>query len=504
MPDKKEIKNETDLYREILNQVPRVVIEAAERNKFEIYAVGGCVRNCLLGFGPGDIDIAVVGDAVKLAKEIAAEIPGAKLAVYKRFGTALVQTENLILEFATARRESYLPDSRKPSEVIPVPIEEDLHRRDFTINTFAVGLSGERTGEFLDLFDGRADLSAGIIRTPLAPAATFSDDPLRMLRAIRFAADLGFIISQDTWQGIKQSCSRLRIVAQERIRDEFFKMLSGSDAVGAMKMLIDTGLMEVFLPEVTAMSGVEQIGRHHHKDVLIHSLKVMQNLVRESDDPILRLAGLLHDVGKPKTKKFQDELGWTFHNHETIGTKIAQQIGRRLKIGKDPLNRLCKLVNLHMRPVNLTSEGVTDSAIRRLMVNCGDETEDQLKLCRADITTANPKFVKKYLSNFDEMKKRMDDVEARDRMRRFQSPIRGDEIMELLDLQPGPLIGAMKERIEDAILDGEIAYDYEAAKEYLFGIKDEVFKTSLDELKRERKKRSRNRNNIDSDFKFPD
>ncbi len=481
-----------------------MVLEEAKQRGCEVYAVGGSVRDLLLGRKLGDIDLAVVGDAVRLAKEIAARIDGGRVSFYRRFGTALIKTPQVNLEFATARRESYLPDSRKPAEVVPVPIEDDLCRRDFTVNALAICLAGERRGELIDLFDGLGDLDRHLIRTPLEPERTFSDDPLRMLRAVRFAAELGFDIHPRTRDGIHRHTARLAIVARERIGDEFHRMLKGRDPVRAVRLMIETGLMDMVIPEVTRLAGVEQRGRHHHKDILEHSLKVMQNVARQTTDPVVRLAALLHDVGKPDTKEFVPGEGWTFHGHEMVGARIAWRIGRNLRLGKEQLKRLVKLIRLHMRPINLTTDGVTDSAIRRMMVEAGDLIDDQLLICRADITTANPQKVAKYLADFDDMIKRMADVKARDRMQKFQSPIRGEEIMELCGVEPGPVVGALKGRIEDAILDGVIPNEYQAAKEFLLKIRDEVVSSDPQTLIEELRERSRFRRSITSDFKFPE
>lgn len=498
--NKKKIKN---IQQELLNVLSNTVIDIADQRDFELYAVGGCVRDPLIGRPIGDIDIAVVGDAVSLAKEVAKELHAGKVSVYPRFGTALLRIADQNIEFATARRESYNPDSRKPAKVEPVSIEEDLKRRDFTINALALCLAGRRCGELIDLYDGAGDISRKNLLTPCDPTITFSDDPLRMLRAIRFAAELKFNIEKKTWQGLKDNVNRIRIVAQQRIGDEFWKMISGSDPVRAMQMLIDSGLMNIIIPEVTQMAGVEQIGRHHHKDVLTHSFRVMQNVVDQTEDPVIRFAALLHDIGKPRTKHFAQDVGWTFHGHEVVGAKMTLRIGRRLRMGKERLNRLVKLIRLHMRPINLTTEGVTDSAIRRLMVEAGDNLDDQLLLCRADITSANPNKVHLYLKEFDEMISRMGDVEARDKMRLFQSPIRGDEIMQICNIQPGPMVGALKEKIEDAILDGVIPYDYDAAKEYLIKVKDQVLSADLITLTKERRIRAQKRKSITDQFNFP-
>jgi poly(A) polymerase len=487
----------------VARAVPEVVIRAAERLNCELYAVGGCIRDPILGRPIGDIDFAVVGDATQLAREISRALEGSRVAIYARFGTAMVRLPERNLEFATARRESYQAESRKPDQVTWVPIEEDLGRRDFTINAICLGLSGPRAGEVLDLFSGLEDLSRKVLRTPLNPEATFSDDPLRMLRAIRFAAEYDFRIEPSTWDGIRGHAHRLNIVARERIGDEFRRMVAGRDPVQAMKLLVSSGIMGIILPEVTNMAGVEQVNRHHHKDVLLHSLRVMQNVVDATPDPMLRLAALLHDIGKPATKRLDPELGWTFHGHEIVGARLAFRVGRRLRLGRDNLDRMVRLVRLHMRPVNLTSEGVSDSAIRRLMVEAGDDLEDQLLLCRADITTANPDLVDRYLANFDEMALRIQDVEARDKLRRFQSPVRGEEIMELCGIGAGPMIGALKERVEDAILDGIIPNEYEAARLYLLKIKDQVLTTPPEELGAERRQRAQSRRRITRDFDFP-
>ena len=495
--------NIEEVTRRLLDCIPPAAIAEADRLGCELYAVGGCIRNPLLGYEVGDIDLAVVGDAPELARRIARALNAGPVTIYARFGTALLHTANRQFEFATARTESYLPDSRQPAEVQPVPIEQDLKRRDFTVNAMALAVNGPRQGGLIDLFNGYSDLQAGILRTPLNPEVTFRDDPLRMLRAVRFAAELGFEIHPDTWLGLKSQLARLRIVAPERIGNEFWKMLEGRNPVRAMQLLIDSGMMAFIIPEVTAMAGVDQVNRHHHKDVLRHSLKVMQNVAAQTSDPAVRLAALLHDVGKPATKRFDGQIGWTFHGHEVVGANLTWRIGRRLRLGREVLEKITRLVRHHMRPINLTSEGVSDSAIRRLMVDLGEALDDQLILCRADITTANPNLVKNYLANFDEMARRMGDVEARDRMRAFQSPVRGEQIMELCGIPPGPLVGALKERVEDAILDGIIPYEYEAAREYLLKIKDEVLNTGLETLSVERRQRSQERRLVTGEFQFP-
>lgn len=493
-----------ELYFSLVKRIPTEIIESAVELDIELYAVGGSIRDWILGRTPGDIDLAVVGDAAQLAERAARKLDISDPIIYARFGTALLQTKYGKFEFASARKESYQPESRNPHTSPVSSIEEDLQRRDFTVNALALCLTGIRKGVLLDLFGGFQDIKHRLLRTPLQPDVTFSDDPLRMLRAVRFAADLDFDLDDNTRSSIVQNSTRIRIVARERIGDEFYRMLAGNAPARAMSLLVETGLMENIIPEVTAMAGVEQVGRHAHKDVLIHSLKVMQNTAEMSPDPIVRLAGLLHDIGKPRTKRYDEEIGWTFHAHEALGAKMAQRIGRRLCLGKDNLERLVNLVRLHMRPVNLTDEGVTDSAIRRLMADAGNSLDEQLILCRADITTANPRLVSRYLANFEEMEKRMSDVNARDRMRKFQSPIRGEEIMEICNIPAGLLVGAFKGRIEDAILDGRIAFDYSAAKEYLLQIKDEILGSDLETLSKEIRERSRARKNVGAEDSIPD
>ncbi len=494
----------SNLFTSILKCIPAEIVQLANSLNFELYAVGGCIRDRLLQKNAGDIDLAVVGDATILAEQAAKILNIPNPIIYSRFGTALLQTHIGKIEFASARKESYSSDSRNPNTTQVSSIEEDLQRRDFTVNALALGLNGKRAGELLDLFGGLNDLERKILRTPLDPDVTFSDDPLRMLRAIRFAAELEFEIENSTSQSISRNAHRIKIVARERIGDEFFKMLSGKMPSRAMNLMVELGLMELIIPEVTAMGGVEQVGRHAHKDVLVHSIKVMQNVADATTEPIVRLAGLLHDIGKPRTKRFDPVIGWSFHGHEALGARMANSIGKRLCLGKENLHLLVQLVRLHMRPVNLTDEGVTDSAIRRLMVEAGDALQEQLILCRADITTANPKLVSRYLANFEEMEQRMGDVTAQDKMRNFQSPIRGEEIMEICSLPAGPLVGALKGRIEDAILDGVISFDYEAAKNYLLEIKDRVLNTDPKQLAEEIKTRSRMRKNVGNDFQFPE
>jgi len=351
-------------------------------------------------------------------------------------------------------------------------------------------------------FEDLIEKKDGVLRIKRDPDEAIHRNPLIMLSLIRLAVEKSFNIENETWQSIRRNSELIKSINPEQTGRELWGLLGAENAERAVKLMIDSGLMKFILPEVMAMKGVEQVGRHHHKDILKHTLQVLKNVSENSSDPVVRFAGLLHDIGKPKTKKLDPNQGWTFHGHEIIGARIAGKIGRRLKIGRENTERLTKLVKLHMRPVNLTSEGVTDSAIRRLMFEAGEDLEDQLILCRADITTANPKLVDRYLANFDEMSRRMKDVQARDKIRCFQSPVSGEEIIEICNIKEGPLVGALKGRIEDVILDGRIPNNYEAARLFLIKIKDEVLNTDIETLKLEIQNRSNMRRRIDRGFKF--
>ncbi len=436
--------------------------EIAREQQLEVYAVGGYIRDRLLGLPfSGEIDLSVVGDGPAFARSLAKRWGiRSGVQIYRRFGTARLQAGSIILEFATSRRESYSPDSRNP-DVEPAPFSEDLARRDFTVNALAVDVSDP--SRIIDHFEGLADLDARLLRTPLAPIKTFSDDPLRILRAIRFAHRLDFRIAEETWEAIRSERHRLEIVARSRINDEFFKILVHKPPSRGMLLLNNSGVMEVLFPEIAALAGVDQVGKHHHKDVLLHTFIVMDHLSEVTDDPRLLFAALLHDIGKPRTKRFEPEQGWTFHGHEHVGERLVKKMGKKYEWPDDLTERTSKLVRLHMRPINLTGDEVTDSGVRRLIVQAGDDIDDLLKLCRADITSANPRKVKRYLHEFDTMLAHMERVEAKDELRRFQSPIRGDEIMERTGLPEGPRVGLIKALIEEDILDGRIPFTREGA-----------------------------------------
>jgi len=378
------------------------------------------------------------------------------------------------IEVVGARQESYRGDSRNP-DVSSADLMTDLARRDFTINTLAVGLNASNFDLLIDPFDGLADLQAGIIRTPLEPGRTFSDDPLRILRAIRFAAQLQFEIEPVTLQALGDERERLRIISQERISEELMKTLASKKPSIGFKLMNDTGVLELILPEISALKGVDQIAGYRHKDVFEHTLKVVDNVALASTDQGLRLAALFHDVAKPQTKEFKPGVGWSFHGHEELGARMLPAIGRRLRLPQELVEYAQKLIRLHLRPIHLAEEGVTDSAIRRLIFLGGRRLNKHKTLCRADITSGNPRRVASHLANFDVVVKRMQEVEERDQLRAFQPPVRGDEIMSTFTLKPGPLVGRIKKAIEEAILDGVIPNEHDAAFAYMMHIKDELF-----------------------------
>jgi len=463
------------------HKIIRKISDLSIAKGVETYLVGGYVRDMLLGLEKTDIDISVIGDAVKFSTELAEEL-GTKLsAVYEKFGTALLEYDDIKIEFASARKESYRSDSRKP-DVVTGTLKDDLSRRDFTVNALAVSLfEKDKSSEIIDLFDGLVDLREKVLRTPLDPLVTFSDDPLRMMRACRFASQLEFEIAGDTFNAIKQMRGRLKIVdgkhgvvSQERITDELLKILATNKPSIGLKLLFKSGLMEIIFPEVHNLEGIDQRKDFHHKDVFYHTLQVLDNISQNTDGLWLRFAALMHDIAKPPTKRFVEGTGWTFHGHEELGARWQKKIFTRLKLPLDKLPFVEKMVRLHLRPIALANEGVTDSAIRRLIFEAGDDIESLFKLCRADITSKDPAKVKKYLENFDKVEAKVAEVEERDKIRNFQSPVKGDEIMKICGLEPSREVGVLKNRIEEAILDGIIPNEYEAALEYLHKIKDEV------------------------------
>ena len=445
----------------------------ADKNQVSVYAVGGYVRDRMLGILSEEIDFVVVGEGPEFAEAARQELKGTGFVVYPKFGTASFLTDGHKLEFVSARKESYQRDSRNP-EIEVSDLATDMARRDFTVNAMAMGLSKTNFKEIVDPFDGQADLEKRLIRTPLEPRQTFSDDPLRIMRAARFAGQLGFIIEPETMRAMEEERERLAIVSQERITEELLKILSHKKPSVGFRILKETRILDMVFPELAALVGVEQRDVHHHKDVFEHTMKVLDNVAEISDDARLRFTALVHDIGKPRVKRFVEGVGWTFHGHEVIGVRMLRKIARKLRLSNDYLKYSQKLTHLHMRPIQLIGEEVTDSAIRRLLFQAGDDVEDLMALCRADITSGNPNRVKKHLANFDNVAGRMEEVEEKDRMRAFQSPVRGDEIMKACGIGPGPAVGKLKSMIEEAILEGEIPNEHDAAFEYLMKIRYRV------------------------------
>ncbi|MBN1464344.1 HD domain-containing protein [candidate division KSB1 bacterium] len=446
----------------------------ADEMGVQVYVVGGYVRDRFLHRpNAQDIDFVVTGDGPAFAKGVAQRLGARKVTIYRRFGTAHIRHRRHSLEFVGARKENYRGDSRKPA-VEGASLLDDLARRDFTINAMAVALNPDNFGALIDPYDGRDDVAAGIIRTPLDPHKTFNDDPLRIMRAIRFSCQLQFRIEPATRAGLAAEAHRLSIISQERITDELMKILQCPRPSIGFQIMDETGVLEKILPECAKLKGVDYIGNHRHKDVFHHTLKVLDNCAAVSDKLELRIAALFHDIAKPATKAYDPVIGWTFHGHEEIGARMFQAIGRRLRLASDTIEYVTKLIRLHLRPIHLSEEGVTDSAIRRLIFSAGDEIDDLLTLCRADITSGNPQRVKKHLANFDHVERRVAEVEEKDRLRNFQPPLRGEEIMRTLHLLPGPLVGKVKKAIEEAILNGDIANEHDAAFDYMMQRKDEL------------------------------
>ena len=428
----------------------------------EAYVVGGYVRDYYLHRPSSDIDVVVVGSGVAVAEELAKRL-GAKLTIYRTYGTAMLRWKDTEVEFVGARRESYTRQSRNPL-VEPGTLEDDQRRRDFTINAMAWSVNGHNFGELVDPFGGMEDLEDCIIRTPCEPDKTFSDDPLRMMRAVRFASQLGFDIDDDTFDGICRQAERINIITKERIIVELNKIMESPVPSIGLTLMRVSGLLKYVLPELDRMAGVERRGKHGHKDNFEHTMKVLDNIAKRTDDLWLRWAALLHDIGKPQTKEYDARQGWTFHQHEAVGSKIVPQIFRRLRLPmNEPMRFVQKMVFLHMRPIVLSEDLVTDSAVRRLLFEAGDDIDKLMTLCEADITSGNDNKVRLYLKNFELVRAKMRDLEERDRVRNFQPPITGDLIMKTYNLPPSSIIGEIKEVIKNAILDGIIPNDYDAA-----------------------------------------
>ena len=446
-----------------------MVSQAADELAYESYVIGGFVRDVILErTQPTDIDFVCVGSGIELANKVS-ELVGndTKVQVFKNFGTAMLRFQDLELEFVGARKESYRSDSRKPI-VEDGTLEDDQNRRDFTINALAIRLNKEHFGELIDPFDGLEDIENKIIRTPLEPNITYSDDPLRMMRAIRFATQLNFNIEESSLQAIKNNASRLEIISQERITEELNKIILSSKPSIGFKLLFNTELLHQFFPKMVDLQGIDIIDNKGHKDNFYHTLQVLDNICENTDNLWLRWAAILHDIAKPDTKKFEEKQGWTFHGHEFLGSKMVPKIFKQLKL---PLNEkmkyVKKLVKLHLRPIVLAQEIVTDSAVRRLLFDAGEDIDDLMTLCDADITSKNPEKVKRYLNNFQLVRQKIKDVEERDHIRNMQPPISGEEIINIFDIKPSKEIGILKNAIKEAILDGIIANEKKEAYQFL-------------------------------------
>ncbi len=445
----------------------------AERQRVPAYVVGGYLRDLCMERQTKDMDVVVVGDGVQFAQDFASMEGIRKPVTFPAFGTAQIIFRGLHIEFVTARQESYRRDSRKP-DVQKADLKADLLRRDFTINTLAMPLWGPGSGELIDELGAREDLEKGVIRTPLDPFQTFDDDPLRIMRAIRFATQLRFTIDKKTFRAMKENRERLAIVSQERITDEFLKILAADTPSTGFLLLKKSGVLKVIFPELDDLTGVEKVEGYQHKDVFLHTIKVVDNIARDTESLLLRFTALVHDIAKPPTKKFIPGIGWTFYGHEELGARMLKKIVPRMRLSNEYLDYSQKLVRLHLRPINLADEGVTDSAVRRLIVAAGEELEDLLTLCRADITSNNPRRASAHLENFDFVARRIEEVREKDRLREFKSPVDGNEIMQALGIPPGKEVGRIKAMIEDAILEGTIPNDHDAAYEYMMKIKDEA------------------------------
>lgn len=448
------------------------ISEAAEELKMPSFIIGGFVRDKILSRPTKDADIVCVGDGIELAKRTAAKFsPHPAVNVFKNFGTAQIKLhlkeKPFEIEFVGARKESYRSESRKP-DVLPGSIEEDTMRRDFTINTLAVSLNKIDFGDLIDPLNGIADIENKIIKTPLPPSQTFIDDPLRMMRAIRFASQLHFTIFPETFETIKQNAERIKIVSRERIVDEMNKIILSKKPSVGFHLLSVSGLLKIIFPQMAALSGAEFIEGKGHKDNFYHTLQVLDNISAHTDDLWLRWAAILHDIGKPVTKRFEEGHGWTFYGHEVVGSRMVAKIFAHLKLPlNDKMKFVQKMVMLHMRPISLTKENITDSAIRRLLVDAGDDIENLMTLCKADITSKNKQKAKRYLENFEMVENRLREVEESDHLRNWQPPITGEVIMKEFNLPPSKIVGEIKNAVREAILEGEIPNDFDAAFEYM-------------------------------------
>lgn len=456
-----------NLSNKLKHKVFGVISEIISQDDRQAFVIGGFVRDLFLNRPSKDIDIVVVGSGIELAEEVAARFRGTHLSVFKSFGTAMLRIADTEVEFVGARRESYRTNSRKPI-VEDGTLDDDQNRRDFTINALALSLRQETFGQLVDPFDGLADLQNGIIRTPLDPIVTFSDDPLRMMRAIRFATQLGFRICDETLSGIEQTASRIEIISRERIADELMKIMASAVPSIGFRLLEKVGLLGFVAPEIKALKGIERVDGRGHKDNFYHTMEVLDSVASATENVWLRWAALFHDVGKPRTKRYDTRLGWTFHNHNFVGERMIPGIFGRMKLPQnEKMKYVQKLVSLHMRPIVLSEEEVTDSAVRRLLFEAGDDIEDLMLLCEADITSKNEEKVQRYLRNFKIVRRKLKEIEEKDHIRNFQPPVSGELIMETFGVGPSPVVGEIKNAIKDAILDGLISNNFNEAYAFM-------------------------------------
>ena len=456
-----------ELKEAVSGKVFQVVSSCAAELNCPVYVIGGYVRDLYLQRPSKDIDFVVAGSGVELAELVAKKLKTKNLSVFRSYGTAMIKYRSLELEFVGARKESYSRNSRNPI-VEDGTLQEDQERRDFSINAMAISLNKDSYGELVDPFDGIKDLENRILRTPLDPAITFSDDPLRMMRAVRFASQLNFEIAAEAYDSIIKNKERIDIISQERISDELNKMILSNSPSKGFKILFTTGLLHLIFPEMAALHGVEFKNGKGHKDNFYHTLGVLDNILPNTDDLWLRWAAILHDIAKPPTKKYYPKQGWTFHGHEDKGARMVPKIFKRMKLPLDAkMKYVQKLVRLHLRPIALTKESITDSALRRILFEAGDDLEDLMTLCRADITSKNEEKVKRFRANFDRVESELKKLEERDKIRNWQPPISGEIIIKTFDLKPNKVIGDIKLAIREAILDGKIENSYEAAFEFM-------------------------------------
>lgn len=452
----------------------KVISELSQIHGLEVYVIGGFVRDCLLNRTCTDIDLVVIGDGPSFAMQVAQKLRAKNLSLFERYGTAHFKYKDIDVEFVGARKESYSKNSRKPS-TLPGTLLEDQLRRDFTINALALSLNVGSFGKLIDPFEGIKDLESAVLRTPLDPVLTYSDDPLRMMRAIRFATQLNFQISSQSIEAIHTQKERISIVSKERISIELNKIISSTKPSRGLHLLKHTGLLSFIFPELLALSGIETVNGHSHKDNFDHTLEVLDNLSKHSDNLWLRWAALLHDIAKPLTKKYEPNHGWTFHGHEDLGARMVPKIFKNLRLPLDhKMKYVQKLVRLHLRPIALVKGDITDAAIRRLLAEAGDDIDDLMLLCNSDITSKNEFKVKRYRKNYDSVTKKLKTVEEKDRIRNFQPPITGELIMEIFSIGPCAEIGILKSKIKDAILEGEIGNTFQEAKIALFKYAEEL------------------------------